>query len=221
MIILTQIKNNIDLETLNSFNLIIINYYSLNIKDVKKMQIKQKSMSRSSWTRILDKEYVIMDITYNNSNGKIGLLYIKDVKEPLIKSYNNEKIVIVDKGYYWLQIGLKDKNYWITAIYDNNKNLIQYYIDITRNNYINSNDPYFEDLFLDVVIFPNGNYITLDINELNQALSEKIITEQEFNMALDTANDVTKSILSNITDFDKLCFKYLNYLVNKIKHKII
>lgn len=172
------------------------------------MVIKKKHMSRSSWSRIIDKKYITIDIKEKEFKGKVSLLYMMDVKEPLIKKYDNKTITIADKNYYWLQIAIEGKNYWITAMYDNNGKLVQYYIDITRKNHIKNDDPYFEDLFLDIVILPNGKKFYLDMDELNKAFYEKIIEKDEYDLAIHTAEDIQNKILNNKKEFDDFCYKY-------------
>lgn len=181
------------------------------------MELKRKYMSRSSWERIIDREYITINIKEKDIKGKAGLLYIKDLKEPLTKIYNKKIITIANKNYYWLQIGIENKNYWITAMYDNNEKLIQYYIDITKRNYINDGDSYFEDLFLDVVIFPTKEKIYLDGDELDKAFNEKIIKKEEYDLAIYTANYISDMILNNKEEFDNFCYKYFNSCKENLK----
>lgn len=179
------------------------------------MEIKTKYMSRSSWTRIIEREYSIIDVDENNLKGKAGLLHMKNVREPLTKFYGSNHITIVDNGYYWLQIGLENKNYWITAMYDNNEKLIQYYIDITKKNHVNNDNPCFDDLFIDVVILSNAEKFQLDIDELKQAFAEQVITKEEYDLAINEANYISTSILNNREEFDNFCYKYFNLCKGK------
>lgn len=182
------------------------------------MEIKTKYMSRSSWTRIIEREYSIIDVEKNNLKGKIGLLHMKNVREPLTKVYGNNQITIVDNGYYWLQIGLENKNYWITAMYDNNEKLIQYYIDITKENHVNNDNPCFDDLFIDVVILSNTENFQLDLDELKQAFDEKVITKEEYDLAINQANYILNLILNNREEFDSFCYKYFNLCKSKFNN---
>ena len=116
------------------------------------MEVEKHYMSRKSWKRVIDRKYVVDSFNENGLIGKASLIHIKKVTSPSIKNMNGNNVVIANDNFFWLQIGLENKNYWITAMYDDNKRLIQYYIDITKRNHVsNEDDPYFEDLFLDVV----------------------------------------------------------------------
>lgn len=183
------------------------------------MELKVKYMSRSSWKRITDRKYIMIDIKEKKIKGKASLLYIKSIEEPLSKAYGKKRIIIANKNYYWLQIGIENENYWITAMYDDNSKLIQYYIDITKCNHINNIDPYFEDLFLDIVILPNKEKIYLDIDELNKAFSEQIIQKKEYDLAISTADNISNVILNNKEKFDSFCYKYFNYCKKIIENE--
>lgn len=184
------------------------------------MKIEKKYMSKPNWKRILQKEYVSKNIIEASKKCSISLLYILELTEPSYKIYNNKKIKIADKNYYWLQIALEDENYWITAMYDDKKKIIQYYIDITLKNVIkDSEDSYFLDLFLDIVKLSTGEIVLLDEDELKEALKEKNITEDEYNLAYKVAERV-KTLLENDENYiENICKKYFDILMKDIKIK--
>ena len=118
------------------------------------MQIKKKYMKKTNWKRVTEREYASSVIEEENIKGVASLLFIKKVESPSFKVYkNNIKIKIADEKFYWLQLAIENENYWVTAMYDNNKNIIQYYIDITEKNIIDvKDDSYFYDLFLQIYL---------------------------------------------------------------------
>lgn len=181
--------------------------------------LEKKYISKKNWKRVIDREYVSCSITENqNDIGIASLIYIKDVSKPLLKVYKNiGKVKIADKGYYWLQIALKNTNFWITAMYNEKKRLIQYYIDITEKNVINSKEEaHFYYLFLDIVFSSSGKLILLDKDELINALSSKIINEKQYNLANSIANNILENIRLKKNELDNFCFKYLEKLSKKI-----
>ena len=181
------------------------------------MEIKRKYMSKYNWKRVIDKEYVIDNFEKQKLKGKICLLHIKKVTSPLFKNYEGKIVKIVDDNYYWMQIGIEDKNYWITVLFNEKKELIQYYIDITKKNYVDGiDDPYFDDMFLDLVFMQNKLYI-LDEDELEQALDEKLITKEEYDKAYYIADQIKKDIYKNKRNYDECLKKYLNILLNKLE----
>lgn len=138
------------------------------------MELEKKSISKENWKRVTSRQSSYMPFKYEYLEGSIGLIYIQEITEPLYKEYNGKKIKLVDKGYYWLQVAPKHKKYWITAMYDDNKELIQYYVDITKENIIMESDKsYFYDLFLDIVELRDGSIFLLDEDELTEALRQR------------------------------------------------
>lgn len=177
-------------------------------------------MSKPNWKRILKKEYVSKNIIEASKQGSISLLHILELTEPSYKTYNNKKIKIVDKDYYWLQIAIEDENYWITAMYDENKQCIQYYIDITLKNIIKKEeDSYFFDLFLDIVKLNTGEIVLLDEDELKEALKEKDITEDEYKLAYKVAEKVKTLLESDENYIENICKKYFDILIKTFKIK--
>lgn len=138
-------------------------------------------------------------------NGYISLIKIIDVKDKFIAEYNGKKTVLCDNNYKNIRF-LPDNEFWcVEAIYDNNSNIVEWYFDITNGNYIDeNNNPYFDDLYLDVVLMPDGEVIIFDENELLDAYEENKITSEQLIKAKDTANKIINEIIPNkqfINDF--------------------
>lgn len=97
----------------------------------------------------------------------------------------------------------KKETYSMTVMYDPNWNLIQWYFDIERYPcQYDSGIPYSEDLYLDVVVVPNGIFYTLDEEELKEALINQLISNDEYDMAYVTMNKIIQMINDN---FAELC----------------
>lgn len=185
------------------------------------MEMKKKYINRKKWSRVLDSKFGFCKLNEKNITGVAGLLFIKQVKEPLIKKYKEDlELKIVDNNYYWLQIGIENSNYWITAMYDDKKNLIQYYIDITDRNIIKNSDSYFIDLFLDVVITINEEGIILDEDELETALKQNVINKKQYEGAYLKAKEILENIQQKKKELDTICNKYFDILIKKIENVI-
>lgn len=181
------------------------------------MNLEIKYMNKDKWNRVKSREYVYMPCKYGDLYGEAGLIYIREVIEPLYKSYNGINIKLLDSGYYWLQIGLEGKKYWITAMYNQNKEIIQYYIDITDKNVIlKDGKSYFYDLFLDIVQLNTGEVFLLDEDELLQALNDKIIDKIQYDFAYKEANEIINEINMKNLKIKELCNIYLEKLIKKL-----
>ena len=151
--------------------------------------------------------------------GNVSLLKVDKVSKPIIvKDWNGNDLVLTDNGYSWLELyPEKNKNIAISIEKKKKNELIEIYIDICKNSGITQEGvPYFDDLYLDIVYFPNGEIKFLDEEELKNALIENEITEDEYKMAYRIALDVKEFLETNVNIFNKIIEKYLEYLEKEI-----
>ncbi len=108
--------------------------------------------------------------------------------------------------------------YCITAMMDENGKVLLWYIDMTAKQGIDVDGvPYFDDLYLDLVVYPDGTIIVDDMDELEEALSKKDITQEQFNLAVETSHRLQREMLSNIPSFieyTKRCYEMIRKLRN-------
>ena len=144
----------------------------------------KKDMRRSDWHRILRREYVSRDCQICGRRGKESLLVIREVTGPLTVHDGGEDVLIVDTDYAWVQIALEGLPFWLTAMYDDRGRLIQIYFDITAGNrFDDPENPTFVDMYLDIVVNSRGELFVMDQDELDEALAEGTITQEEWNRA--------------------------------------
>lgn len=161
--------------------------------------MKLRTLSRSEWTRILEREYTVRPFASGGYEGYESLLVMKKIREPLKVKSGHEYVTIVEQGYSWLQIAAKDQSIWMTAMFDREDRFFQLYCDITAGNVTDADEPYFRDMYLDVIVTPTREVFVLDEDELDEALACGDITKVEYN----TARAVCKRLaewLENHTD---------------------
>lgn len=113
-----------------------------------------------------------------------------------------EDIVVCDNGVRWLSILPQDDYYCITAMMNEQEEILLWYIDMIASQGIDSDGvPYFDDLYLDLVVYPNGTILVDDMDELEDALSKNDITQEQFELALETSKRLQEGLLSNIDSF--------------------
>lgn len=117
----------------------------------------------------------------------------------------------LDSGYTWLEFyeyGTKNR---LTAMYNANNEIIEWYYDVSKE--IGKDEkngiPYEDDLYLDVIFMPDGSHIILDRDELDEALRAGKITKEEYDIAINEANRIV-----NETDVIKLK-KFTDYWMNR------
>ena len=98
------------------------------------------------------------------------------------------------EGYVWITYQ-PTKDYWaLTAFYDDKGSLIRWYFDLSGKNYLDENGiPCREDMFLDLIILPDGRTEIKDEDELQQALNNGEITAEEYHHV----HRVCKSLLDS------------------------
>ena len=146
--------------------------------------MNRKDMRRSDWHRILRRKYVSRDCRMHGHSGKESLLVIREVSDPLVVYDAGEDALIMEKDYAWVQIALEGMPFWLIAMYDARGQLIQIYFDITGGNrFDDPENPWFADMYLDIVVNSRGELYVLDRDELDAALAESVITKDEWDKA--------------------------------------
>ena len=166
------------------------------------MTVKKKYISSTYLKNVDEYEYNFYEDKENNCY--ISIKKIITIKEPFCTPSSG---CLIDNNYTIVEIVPVNENYCIRAFVDNEKNVILYYFDVTlRNGFdFKVNSPYYEDLFIDV-IFKDNKVSVLDENELKEALEEKIITTEEFNLAQKVKNQLIESLKSNTNKYMKIDF---------------
>lgn len=165
--------------------------------------MKLNYADRKTDKNILKKKFKMMDITDGEFSGKISLIEIEDLKKNFesLRPNGKSELVIAKDFKIMMYFPIKEK-YSMTVMFDESWNLLQWYFDINRYSCkYDSGIPYNEDLYLDVIALPNGEYYTLDEDELDEALKRDLISKEEFDMAYETRNKIIQMIKN---DFDKL-----------------
>ncbi len=170
------------------------------------MEIKKKTITRSTWARIEESRRAFCRFNTESFSGVAYLMELTRVREPLIAEFKGETLKIVDDGYFWLQIAPENENFWITVMYDENGCCLQYYFDMTLKNIIDEEGSYFYDLFLDLVAMPDGRLIVLDEDELDCALSENVITKEEYIKAQLTLSMLKENIPAKKDKLNSFCY---------------
>lgn len=132
---------------------------------------------------------------------------LKKVDSPFILSTG---LCLINDGYYIVEIIPKNENYSVRAFIDDEKKLLQYYIDISLGNGLDEETkiPYYDDLFLDIII-TNGQIDVVDGDELVDALNQKQISVDDYNLAIKVKDELIKEIEKNNN-------KYLNMDLTKL-----
>lgn len=159
------------------------------------MGLKIKTMDRNSWRRVNEKRYIHSSFSTEEYKGEAGLIIIERASHPLYVTMDKTSLKIADTGFKWLQIAPENQNWWLTAMFNEADEIIQYYFDITRENVINPDgSSYFYDMYLDVVLLPDGRTFLLDEDELDDAILNFFIDEMMYRKAMQTARNIMDTL---------------------------
>ena len=128
---------------------------------------------------------------------------------------SGKNLCLANNGYIWIQHFPKDCNYALTTMFNEKHEIIQWYLDICNGNKINSlGIPYYDDLYLDVVLLPTGEILLLDEDELEQALRDNDITKAQYDLAYLEAKKLIQKIQENRDLLPLDGNKYLQHMLS-------
>ena len=182
------------------------------------MKIKTRDMKLTGFMEDTSKrKFFSKLISIGNEKAVVGIIKWYDVLERFEIHYNFKDEIIADNNYTWIQIAPMESNYWIKAMYDENDKLVEVYIDITRsNNFDDVANPYYEDLFLDVVVPRKGHIYQMDDVELMKAYKEGLVPEAEYKKA----KVICKKLISYITLHHQEFLDFLLSLKNELENDL-
>lgn len=175
--------------------------------------MKRKFIDKEEWARVLEKRFKYSYISNEDFNGYVSIVYIDKVKESLSVNMNGKDFCLADEGYIWLQHVPLNSNYAVTTMYNSNKEIVQWYFDVTKGNGVSEDGRvFFDDLYLDVVVIPSSEVILFDEDELEEALEVNIITKEDYDLAYDEANMIMNGIAKDVQALMNFSNKYLEYM---------
>ena len=169
--------------------------------------MRKKLLSK---TYLRDVSEYIIEFSFTNKDYYLSKKKIIKT-EPFILSNG---LKVIDNGYYIVEILPKKENYAIRVYLDEEKNILEYYIDITNGCGIDTDSkvPYYDDLYLDITV-TNNDIEILDEDELENAYQNKDIDVDTYNIAIDTKNQLLEEIKNKNN-------KYLNMDIKELLNEI-
>ncbi|WP_165921079.1 DUF402 domain-containing protein [Paenibacillus albiflavus] len=173
--------------------------------------MKRKYAKRSDWKRILEREYKQLYVEDVDYTGTISMLILTKVREPLFVSVGDkDKYCVADNGYKWLQYFPNNSHYSLTVMFNAQNEAVQWYYDVSHKMEVtDEGEPYFVDLYLDVVVLPNREVYLLDEDELQEALDSQEISIDEYHLAKQEATRLIQSIEDSNNVLMDRCYKDL------------
>ena len=112
----------------------------------------------------------------------------------------------IDLSVLLIEITPKNSTFNVRVFFDKERNILQRYIDICKSTGFDSveNAPYYDDLFLDIIIGKTGDVRVLDEDELEEALDGGVITKDEFDFAVNLKDELLEEIAKKSNKYIEL-----------------
>ena len=145
---------------------------------------KIRDLYQNHWTGVRIADFQAKDFAaplFFGISGRMARYRIEEIDEPLVVGPKDAPLTVSDRGYFWLILAPRDRYFWISAAFSPEKELLEIYIDMTAgNDFTDEENPCYRDLYLDLVVNPEGAVRLLDEDELEQAYSEGKVTPEEY-----------------------------------------
>lgn len=180
--------------------------------------MKRKFSDRANWRRIIRRSYTCLAIETKEFNGLLTFYHIHDLRDALYKEYKGRRLCLADKGYLWMQHFPKGEHYVITTMFDEQGKVIQWYIDICKNQGLTEQKvPWFDDLYLDIVVLPSGEVFLMDEDELEEAFKIGDVSSKDVIMAKKTANKLLSLIRNGKFRFFTMSMRHKRLYQEKLR----
>ena len=147
--------------------------------------------------RLLTKKYLRDVNEYSIRIFKEGDTYIciKEIIDTKNPFYISKGLCLVNNGYHIIEILPLNEKFCVRTFLNEKNEFLQKYIDISLGNGIDkeTNIPYYDDAFLDIIIDDNEVYVD-DKEELEEAYKNKEISEDIYN----EANSICDRLLNEL-----------------------
>jgi len=173
--------------------------------------MKRSRLSYDNWTCMLDRKLTVKHVSEPALTGHVSLLDIRRVTEPQTWQVQGRTITVCEDGTRWLCILPEDGGYCVTAMLDREWKIVLWYIDMIDAQGVDPDGvPWFFDLYLDLVVQPDGSILVDDRDELDEALAAGDITPQQHGAALSTAQKLMDGPLRDVDGFKAWTYACLN-----------
>ncbi len=142
-----------------------------------------------------------------------GDIYLNEFVKMSSPAFLENGLCVRDNHYKWLQFYDYASEVCLTTIYNEKNEIVEWYFDMARKIGKENGVPYEDDLYLDVVLKPNGEIVLLDEDELQDAFERMEMTKQEFDEAYETAKDLMKRLQGNQEKVKRFTDKYLQEML--------
>ncbi|MEM7131736.1 MAG: DUF402 domain-containing protein [Chloroflexota bacterium] len=181
--------------------------------------LKRRHADRLDWQRVTKRRFTVKAFNAPPFQGLVTLLCIDAVTEPLYITTDVQNFCIADARYSWLQHFPRGTNYTVTTMFDDRGQVVQWYLDIVRQHGVDERGvPWFDDLYLDIIVTPKRMTAVLDEDELDDALERGIIDLSEHQLAWNEVKRICNEIEKGRFPLLDLSYAHRENLLKEMSH---
>lgn len=174
------------------------------------ISLKKRYADRHIGKRVKKAEEKILSVEEEYFTGDIYFYNFIEVKDKIIVPND---MCIMDDNYKWLEFYDYDSKVKLTAIYDSDNKIVEWYFDIAREIGKENGIPFEDDLYLDVVVKSTGEILLIDEDELKEALNRMEITNEEYESAYKEARQLMNRLSCRKEQLKKFTDKYFKLMI--------
>jgi predicted RNA-binding protein associated with RNAse of E/G family len=176
--------------------------------------MKHKSAERAAWARVTARRFQSARLEAGDYAGHLALLHIDAVTAPLIETYHGRSSLVADAGFTWLQQFPDGARHAVTTAFDAQGTPVQWYIDIVRAHGLDARGiPWYDDLYLDIILQPWGEVIVVDQDELDEARGAGLVSEEDYHLAWREVHALLGGIASGAFALPRLSLAHRAWLL--------
>lgn len=185
---------------------------------MKVLKIKKTRLTCDEWP-ILEKDYQQKYLQTENFTGIASTITIKKVEQVQIWRHEGQDLTVCDKGMHWFHFIPDNQHYAILMMLDAKLEPVVWYVDFIEDTGTDSDGIYyFHDLFLDLIIYPDRQMKVEDLDELDSALAQGIITKKQWEQT-QTANEaLQETIAQDFAGFKAWCVQIIADFSDNANH---
>jgi predicted RNA-binding protein associated with RNAse of E/G family len=140
--------------------------------------MKRKFAHYSGWQPLREHGYAGMAVADPTFVGHVALVAVVALDEPPAwLTLPDRRVPYADDGSFLLQYFPAGAQHLVSTLFDCDGDVVGWYIDIVKAHGLGEDGiPWYDDLYLDIVVLPDGARHLLDEDELDAALDAGAIT---------------------------------------------
>lgn len=174
----------------------------------------KKYIDGSNWNLMASYRSVYKRVEWPEK-AYVSLVYCDSIEEEIPVDYDDSGKTLIKKDHKCILYLPDKKNYAISAVYDDQDKIIEWYFDVIHS-VGHDGIPYFLDLYIDVAMSEEKKPVLLDEDELKTALDNQLICKNEYELALRTG----EYIMDELVFDDSLLEDYMETQLKELMLKI-